>query len=313
MKNPNFFIVGAAKSGTTSLYHYLKKHPQVYLSPVKEPNYFSKDIKTENFSKTYKKNTIFLKDKYFKQKTPEEIQLSFIRNAKHYASLFKNVTHEKAIGECSTSYLYSSVAAKEIYQYNPEAKIIVILRNPYYRTFSHYLMAVRYGFTSLKFRDAIIKDMEKKEKGWGISELFIELSLYYEQLKRYYDAFPSKQVLVLFFEELQVNPVGLIKKCCRFLEIDPFDDISNEKHNTAALPRNRHINRIITATGIKRAFISIGGEGVKNKMKTLFYKKPTNHPKLATEDKDFLKPIFWENIQNTAQLLKADLEKWLRD
>ncbi len=311
MNKPNFFIVGAAKSGTTTLYHHLKSHQQVYMSPVKEPNYFSTDINISEFSNAYKKNTTFLKEDYFKQTNLQEIQLSFVTREDHYLALFKNVKNEKAIGECSTSYLYSPVAAKNIYHFNPEAKIIIILRNPLYRTFSHYLMAVRYGFTALSFKDAIIKDMNKKEKGWGKSELFIELSLYFEQLKNYFKIFPKKQVQVLFFDELNNNPINLINKCCIFLEVDLFKTIKDEKHNVAALPRNKVINKILTETGIKKAVSIIGGNGFKNHIKGFFYKR-NNRLELLEEDKHFLREIFYDDIVKTSQLLEKDLSKWLK-
>lgn len=311
MNKPNFFIVGAAKSGTTSLYHYLKGHHQVYMSPVKEPNYFSTDIKVSEFSNAYKKNTTFLKEDYFKQANPQEKQLTFVAREDHYLSLFKNVKNEKAIGECSTSYLYSSVAAKNIYQFNPEAKIIIILRNPLYRTFSHYLMAVRYGFTALDFKEAIIKDMNKKEKGWGKSELFIELSLYYEQLVKYFQVYPKEQIQVLFFDDLKENSLHLLNKCCRFLSIDILKTIKKEKHNVAALPRNKSINRFLTETGIKKTVRILGGEDFKNKMKGYFYKSNTPID-IKNEDKLFLKEIFYDDIIKTSQLLGKDLSKWLK-
>lgn len=311
MNKPNFFIVGAAKSGTTSLYHYLKSHHQVYMSPVKEPNYFSTDINTSEFSSTYKKNTTFLKEDYFKQNNPQEIQLSFIAREDHYYALFQNVKNEKAIGECSTSYLYSSVAAKNIYHFNPEAKIIIILRNPLYRTFSHYLMAVRYGFTALEFKDAMIKDINKKEKGWGKSELFIELSLYYEQLKNYFHVFPKEQIQVLFFDELNENPLQLINKCCNFLDIDTFTTIKDEKHNVAVLPRNKAINKLLTETGMKKFISVLGGEKLKNNIRGFFYKS-NKRLALQEDDKLFLKQIFYNDIEKTSQLLNKDLFKWLK-
>ena len=152
VKKPNFFLVGAAKSGTTTLSKMLEAHPEVYLSPIKEPNYFSKDILPEKFEPVYRKNTFFADKTYFSQKPLKKVHLSFVREEKEYMALFEDAGNEKAIGECSTSYLYSSEAAEEIRKFQPDAKIIVILRNPVTRAFSHYLMGLRFGYSSLDFR-----------------------------------------------------------------------------------------------------------------------------------------------------------------
>jgi len=144
-KLPNFFIVGAAKSGTTSLYHHLCQHLDVFMSPVKEPHYFSRDVGVRSFKADDTKSIFanlrgyidfILKSRFY------------ILNFEKYKRLFSNVKNEKAIGEASVSYLVSKVAAEEIYKFNPDAKIIIILRNPVKRAFSHWLMDLRIGHVS---------------------------------------------------------------------------------------------------------------------------------------------------------------------
>lgn len=104
MKVPNFFIVGAPKSGTTSMYHYIKEHPNVYMSDVKEPHYFSKDmvgLPTHEYSR------------------------------EEYLNLFEDVNdHHRIVGESSTEYLISTEGLEHIRSFNPSAKILVMLRNP---------------------------------------------------------------------------------------------------------------------------------------------------------------------------------------
>jgi len=128
---PNFFIVGAPRAGTTSLYFYLKQVPEVYLSPVKEPNYFSVKI------------------------IPDDHYLLPIRNKKNYLKLFEKVKDEKAIGEASPSYLEDPETPYLISQDVSDARIIAILRDPVERAFSHYLMMVSQGFEKLSFRKAL--------------------------------------------------------------------------------------------------------------------------------------------------------------
>lgn len=197
-KLPNFFVVGAAKAGTTSVYNYLSRHPEVYMSPVKEPHYFASDMNTEHFRDNYK--PVMNKDltTYLEGDLKEPVFQAYIREWSQYVKLFKNVKNEKAIGEVSNSYLYSATAAKNIHDKIPDAKIIIILRNPVDRAFSHFIMDLRTGYSEPPFMDAMKKDMALPLKGWGVSNLYVEIGLYYEQVKRYMELFPPGNFTLFF-------------------------------------------------------------------------------------------------------------------
>jgi hypothetical protein len=165
MDKQMLFIIGAAKAGTTTLQSMLNKHPEIYFSPIKEPNHFCTDIKIENFTKEYKRNTFLDTDKYFSEKELKPLQLSFVKRREQYLQLFKDAEQEhKILAEASTSYMFSEIAAHEIYKFNEEAKILVILRNPAERAFSHYLMGLRYGYTTKNFREEIENDQAQKKR-----------------------------------------------------------------------------------------------------------------------------------------------------
>src|ERR671929_75877 len=119
MTMPNFFIIGAMKSGTTALYYYLEQHPEVYMSPVKEPNFFCSQ----------------------EQKNGADA----VTDIRAYERLFRGVLGETAVGEASHCYLYEPRAAAAIRRCVPEAKLLAILRNPIDRAFSHFLHMVRTG------------------------------------------------------------------------------------------------------------------------------------------------------------------------
>lgn len=307
---PNFFIVGAAKAGTTSLYQYLDEHPKVYFSPVKEPNYFSTDIKIDAFSSTYRKNTFLDVEDYFNRDELQPLQLTFVRKAEHYQRLFENVSTEKAIGEASTSYLYSRVAAENIKQFNPEARIIAILRNPVDRVLSHYQMALRYGHTQKSFRKAIEADMNSHKKGWGISELFIELGMYHEQLQRFYEQFPENQILVILFDDLVKAPKNTLKQCYQFLNLEEKFTLNYNKFNQAEVPRFKSLNQWITNSGLKNMLLKILPEHHKENLKKHFFSQPAQAI-MRPEDKAFLKDIYLREIENTARLINRDLSHWL--
>ena len=117
MRLPNFLVIGAAKAGTTTVYQYLKQHPQVYMSPRKEPHFFSK-----NGTKDYPIPTL-----------------------EDYQALFQEASDEIAIGEASTSYLTHPQTAERIQYHIPHAKLIAILRDPANRTYSLYIMLLMLG------------------------------------------------------------------------------------------------------------------------------------------------------------------------
>ncbi len=161
---PNFLIVGAMKSGTTFLYSVLSQVDGIYMPSNKEPHYFaSADI-------------------------PESASRIVIRNKSDYLSLFSKAIDAKVIGEASTNYLYSKSAPLRIHETIPHAKIIIMLRDPIERAFSQYLMNVMskdFNVHKLSFYEAITSDYSRVEKGIGISILYVEKGLYYEQVKRY--------------------------------------------------------------------------------------------------------------------------------
>jgi len=177
-KWPNFFIVGAAKAGTTSLYEYLKDIPGIYMSPVKEPNYFSVNILDDNH------------------------ELKPIRKKEQYLMLFNN--DAKILGEASAYYLSDPEAPKLIHKVSPNAKILISLRDPVEREFSHFLMEKeRYAKTEKTFREIIQIELNYKnsKKNYALKH-----GLYSENVKRYLEIFGTCQVKIIIFEEWIKNP-----------------------------------------------------------------------------------------------------------
>ena len=196
---PNFFIVGAAKAGTTSLHAYLKQHPEVFMSSLKAPHYFS----------SFELNPEF--DNF----------VPVVRDPNTYQDLFAGSAGYKAVGEASPSYLSDTDAAKRIRSAIPDAKIIISLRDPIQRAYSHYLMEFRQGReTRSSFGDALETDRLRRKKGWGVSFEYVELGFYAEQVERYLAAFGDSKVLVILFEDLVRNTPAVMKKVAEFLEID---------------------------------------------------------------------------------------------
>src|SRR6185436_18154558 len=198
-KLPNFFIVGAPKAGTTSLYYYLKRHPEVFMSPIKEPNFFAYD-------ETVKQNL------YHKEKG--------VGTLEEYKELFASVNgHHKAIGEASVCYLFYPSVAKKIKQMVPNARIIMSLRNPVERAYSHYYMENKLGYVSESLEDIVFKKSNHPNAHLYYQQ-FVELGLYHQQVKRYLDAFGTEQVKIFIHDDLNDKLESMILSVFDFLQID---------------------------------------------------------------------------------------------
>ncbi|MFI5134805.1 MAG: sulfotransferase family protein [Chitinophagales bacterium] len=312
-KLPNFFIVGAAKSGTTSLYEYLKLHPEVYMAPIKETHHFSTDIDNTKFRSNYARSLNKDLSKWLESDLSEGIFHAFVTDWKQYVQLFKNVKDEKAIGEVTNSYLYSKDAAKNIREKFPQAKIIMMLRNPAERAFSHYLMDLRIGYETDDFMTALKKDMARDPKGWGISNMYVEIGQYYGQVKRFMEIFPKEQLRIYLFDDFVKNPEATMKDIFRFLGVSEKTQIDfGKKYNPSFIPKNKIISKLNTQKQVKDWLKSVLPKSVKSNFKKTFY-TDKDLPKIKPEERKFLQDIFHDDVMKLSQLLNRDLSKWLEN
>jgi hypothetical protein len=205
---PNFFIVGAPKAGTTSLYYYLKNIPGIYMSPIKEPNYFVRHaVQVGAFD--------------------------LIQDKAEYLGLFRKSDRCVAIGEASSTYLWDPDSPTLIHEALPHARIIILLRDPIDRARSQYLMRMKYHHLKSPFYDELMRDYNSKEKVWGVSGLYIEFGMYYEQIKRYLDQFGKEQVKIILFEEFIHHPRENVNEVLSFLGVNHrvTDADVNKQHN----------------------------------------------------------------------------------
>ncbi len=216
---PNFFLVGAAKAGTTSLYAYLSQHPQVFFPHIKEPHFFTQ-VRITRAQRRF---------------------VEVITDRAEYLQLFTSAHGFSIVGDASPSYLWHPEVPERIRARVPHAKIAIILRDPVERAHSHYLMDYREGVQDLNFYEALVRDMDRREKGWGISSLYYELGQYAQQVKRYLATFHRSQIGIFFLEDFRRDVTGGLRKLLQFLELDvaALDRIdTSTMHNSFAAPRN---------------------------------------------------------------------------
>lgn len=295
VKLPDFLIVGAAKSGTTSLYNYLKQHPQIFLPENKEPWFFF-------FPELIKKDgEIFSRD------------LNIVTDFKDYLDLFKDASNLQVLGEASTCYLYfCKETIENIKKYHPsweELKIIVILRNPIERAFSHYLNDVSSNLFDMTFEKVIEKyKLKQLSKFYN----YIDYGFYYNQIKSYKESFG--QIKILLFDDLREKVTVIIQDLFNFLDVDTsFIPDTSLEYNVSMGSKNKLLGYLIYKPNIlKSTAKTIMKEESRTKIKNKIFKKFTNRPQLENSSREFLREIYKEDILKLQDLINKDLTLWLK-
>ena len=279
---PNFFIVGAPKAGTTSLYEYLSEISGIYMSPVKEPKYLA--VNTPLYKHVQKP----------------------IRDKDKYLSLFNKVKDEKIIGEASASYLRDPETPGLIHQVSPHARILISLRDPVNRLFSEYLGLDRKLIT-LPFHDEIERTLNHKTDD---GKLFLRLnsSLYSENVKKYLDIFGPNQVKIIIFEEWIQDVKNSIEEILGFLGLNyPVSDLEFMIHNPYRILRGsitRYIFHSETVSKIAKRTLPTKTRRLLSE-KLLFKKQPK--PQMNQEDRDSLIKFYQDDVEKLQNILGRKL------
>jgi len=301
MQKPNFFIIGAPKCGTTALSEYLRTHPEVYFADLKEPHYFCTD-----FSEKFR--FIFSEEKYLN-------------------TCFADATEKhKAIGEGSVWYLYSKDAVKNILEFNPNAKIIVMIRNPVEMVYSWHSQALFSRDENVEDFETAWKLIAERRTGSHLPELCRELLFVdYEkigklskQVERVKKLLPKNQFKVILFDDFKSNTAGVYKELLEFLEVSDdgkrdFEQINANKASRSVWLANalrkppqplvRLSQKAKKMIGIKR----LGVIGTISEMNA----RQVQRKAMSIELKKELQEIFREDVLQLSQLINRDLSHWL--
>jgi Sulfotransferase family len=264
---PDFFIVGHAKSGTTALYEMLRRHPQIYMPDVKEPQYFERD--SIQPAKLRGRRWTTLDQTGTSPQTFDD-----------YLSLFDAARPDQQVGEASPQYIWSQTAAKRIADVQPAARIIAILREPVSFLRSLHLEALQNRReTEESFRRVMALE-EARRQGRHIPRhltwqrvsaerdpLFPHFHSvrvkYVEQLRRYRAVFPPEQMLVLIYDDFRLDNEATVRTVLRFLDVDDTHPIEVTAANPTVRVRSQSLDRILGA-------VSTGGGPVSHAVKKGF-------------------------------------------
>jgi len=301
IKEPNFLVIGAGKSGTTSLYEYLKDHPEVFMSSVKETNFFA------------------LEGESIEQKNDPDQMHHYpwsITDYEDYQDLFKGVNKEKAVGEVSPMYLYSEKAALSIKERLPEVRLIAILRQPVDRLYSRYLHLARENRTpTSEFADTL----NKKSIWWKRNDL-IQEGFYHTHLNKYFQLFPKEQIKVVLYDDFRLNPQKVLKDIYEFIGVDSsYSPNLKTEFNVSGIVANKKIDSIIGQNSVVKKWIGTvapqlfnylsANKNIKSWVNQL-RNRNLKRPSLSFELKKQVNEIYKSEIDSLQSLINRDLSHW---
>lgn len=295
----DFFIVGAARSGTTSLYHYLNQHPNIFLPNVKECNYFSTVESKDPF--TYKN-----------PKPNQHYHMKIINSYDVYKDLYSTANDHQLKGEISPSYLWDLNAANKISIHNQDAKILITLRDPIFRAFSHYMMHFNTGYEKESDFESALES--EKENIWGGGNLYLEISKYFEQVKRYYDCFPVDQIKVIIYEDWVKDITATMNDIYEFLGIGEFSNYEDlQTHNQTTAMKNKTLLNLFRNSGVKSILKPLIPSDLGEKVKSKYFTVEGETQNIEDATYNNLRTYFEEDILNLEALINIDVKaKWNR-
>ncbi len=294
---PNFLVIGAARSGTTALYTYLKQHSEIFMSPLKETNFFA--FKQEDLT--------------FQGPGADYVNNSLVDLAA-YQALFEGVTREKAIGEASPLYLYSEQAPGRIQNLIPNAKLIAILRNPIEQAFSHYLYARRQMIDPLDtFDEALLGESKRKSEGWMPMFRYSQFPMYGEQLSRYFDHFDGGQIQVHLYEDFEVDPSKVMSNVFEFLEVDAgFGPDMSYRPNTGGEPKRKWLQDLVMKQRASTRLIGkLMPEQLRQRIRDAVSQENLDQPEMSENAREYLQGELGDDIGRLQSLIDRDLSHWL--
>jgi len=298
---PNFLLVGAAKCGTTSIASYLSHHPDIYMSPIKEPKFFTAQ---------------FLP---FPLRGPGDsfVENFTVKTFDAYQRLFRQVKNEKAIGDASVDnlYFYRKVIPL-IKRYLGDIRILIVLRNPVERAFSAYKNLLRDSRETLSFEDALEREGVRRRKGYEYLWRYLDVGLYYHQVKAYLESFSRVKVLIL--EQFENGSFDILRHIFAFLEVDASFRPRRSNHlNLSGKPRLPWVQRPFNPTGFKgKAYKQLAMNGF-DVDKLMRWVEPVRSANIAPitmnpQTRQRLYEKYEVDMKNLSDLLQTDLTGWFQ-
>lgn len=290
---PDFLLVGAAKSGTTSLYYYLRQHPGIFLPDAKECWYFA----------------------FADSELPDDPLLSrvpLITSLPDYSAQFDEAAEGQLLGECSTAYLHlwrpTIRNIQSTYAGRPLPRILITLRNPIERAYSHYVFDYQEGVTTGSFEDAI-----EACKTGRISPYnnYLTYGEYADQVEAFRSAFPH--VTIQTADDLRQDTGAVVRELLDFLNVDPSIPIDTDfRANISGLPRRRWLVSLVVGDNpLKRAVKPLLGDTARQKLRTVLLRNSVQREPMSEEAAGTLREFYAGDVERLGRMLDRDFSAWL--
>lgn len=291
-------IIGAARSGTTALYDLVRQHPSVFMSAIKEPNYFAFEGEPLDY-----------------RGGGAEFVNNSVAQWEEYLRLFAAAPEGTARGEASPLYLYQPETAGRIRARVPDVKMIAVLRNPVEQAFSHFLYARAQMIEPLtSFDEALAAEAQRLRDHWQPLFQYSKFPLYAEQLQRFYAEFPKEQLKIFLYEDYRADPRAMLKEIFGFIGVDPsFDvDVSHET-NMGGQPRSALLQALVMRPNpISKLAGLFLPNGARRVIRDMVSRRNLSRDTISPSAKAHLIEVFREDILQLQELIKRDLAHWVK-
>jgi len=304
MRMPTFFVIGAAKSGTTALYSYLDQHPEVFIPATQEPSWFAFAEHAPAFTAPDGRAAY--------------INYQAITDRTLYECLDSKAADEQLCGDVSPAYLYWEPTPRLMSAEVPAARVVALLRHPVDRAYSAFMHARREGREPWDdFMSALGAEEGRVAANCGLVWRYRALGDYAPQLRRWFEFFPIDQFLIATYDEFAADPVAFCQRIQAFIGVDrDFAADTTIHHNMSGIPRSRRAYDLLSSQGTLARLARVGAplvgmrrmKGMQARLRHGLLEKVPLDPGLRSE----LTMEWLPQIEDLASLVDVDVEAWLQ-
>ncbi len=295
---PTFMIIGAARSGTTALYDLVRQHPQVFMSAIKEPNYFA-----------------FEGEKLDWRGPGNEFVNNSVARWEDYLALFADAPEEAAKGEATPLYLWAPDAPRRIKARLPDIKMIAVLRNPVEQAFSHYLYARAQMIEPLdSFDAALAAEPQRLADHWQPLFQYSSFPRYGEQLARFYAEFPADQLKIFLYEDYRSDPKAMLRQIHQFIGVDPgFETNIEVETNMGGHPRHAWLqNLVMRPNPLASLAALVIPQSARRTIRDMVSRRNLSRETMSRAARALLIERLQEDIVQLQEIIKRDVSHWLK-
>ncbi len=294
---PNLFVIGAQRAGSTSMWRYLRAHPEIYMSEVKEPGYVCFSAGRPVFSHAGDPS-------FFDQ---------IVTDADAYQALFVPGADFRYRGESSSFYLYFDESRRALADRYPDARFVVILRDPVDRSWSSHAYLRRLGGEPLEdFGQALEAEPTRIAENWEPLFHYVKASQYGRQLTALYELVDPSRVHLCLLERLQADPAAEMAALFRFLGVDDQADVGADvQHNSAGTSRFPLVDRVLSPGFLPSGLADRVPRGVKDRaVKVRERSRRTDYAAIPDRYRELLLHGLADDLAQTKAIVKLPLEEW---